>query len=250
VLGIIIQARLGSTRLPRKVLKPFLGKKGILQIIIENIILRFNDIPIIVATTDNKNDLEIVKLCETLGVNCYRGSEHDVLNRFIRAAEVFSITKIIRICSDNPFLDLDDLSNLIIEMNKRSIDYFSYSLSDNTPVIKSHYGFWAEGVSLKALKIAAVRTNETVYLEHVTNYIYTHPEYFSIYLQKVEDSLELFEDIRLTVDTQEDFVIAQAIYSIYIECKFQNKIELLEKIQKNPRWRKSMIKQISKYSKK
>lgn len=250
MLGIIIQARLGSTRLPRKVLKPFIDNKGILQIIIEKIQSGFNDIPIVVATSDNEIDFEIVKLCKTLGVNYHRGSENDVLNRFIETAKKFNLNKIVRICADNPFIDLEDLANLVIEMDKRSVDYLSYSLSDGTPVIQSHYGFWGEGISLKALESVAKLTNEAIYLEHVTNYIYTHPEHFSINTNKIENSLETIKNIRLTVDNHEDFITAQEIYSMYLQSNFKNKTELLLEIQKNPRWINTMSKQISKNLKK
>lgn len=95
-------------------------------------------------------------------------------------------------------------------------DYFCYSLSDGTPSILTHYGYWGEGVLLSALKKTKKTTSEAFYREHVTNYIYTHPETFEI--EKIEINKEIQEnETRLTIDTQEDFNIASAIYQEMVD---------------------------------
>ncbi|MDB4710952.1 hypothetical protein OAF16_04405, partial [Flavobacteriales bacterium] len=103
--GIIIQARTGSTRLPNKIILPFYKEKGILELIVERI-NKYTDIPIVVATTKNPKDDAIVKIASKNGVGCYRGSENNVLSRFIETAKKNNFKNIIRICADNPFLDI------------------------------------------------------------------------------------------------------------------------------------------------
>jgi spore coat polysaccharide biosynthesis protein SpsF len=103
-IAIIIQARTGSTRLANKMLKPFYQNQTILQIIIENL-KRDIDLPIILATTNNPNDDCLEQVAEENGIFCFRGSEENVLQRFIDAAHQYQVDVIIRVCADNPFLN-------------------------------------------------------------------------------------------------------------------------------------------------
>ena len=102
--GIIIQARLGSTRLPRKILKEFYGEKTLLETVISNL-QKVAGVKIIVATSVNPNNDELESFLNKRDITVFRGSEDDVLSRFIGAAEANGIDGIVRICSDNPFLD-------------------------------------------------------------------------------------------------------------------------------------------------
>ena len=97
MLGIIIQARLGSTRLPNKMLMPFYEQKGILELLIKRLQNEFNHIPIVVATTNKYQDVKIIELCKRLDVHSFAGDENDVLERFIRAGDYYQFDKIIRI---------------------------------------------------------------------------------------------------------------------------------------------------------
>lgn len=219
---IIIQARTGSTRLPNKMLTPFHQGKGILQILLERIKNEFPDDfdKIIVATTTNSGDDKIVELCERLNVSYFRGSEDDVLQRFIDAAKHFGADKIVRICADNVFLDIKLLRVLYENLGKNDCDYLSYCKSDGTPSIKTHYGFWSEGTTLKSLESIVDATDDKLYHEHVTNYIYSHPNYYTIHLQKIDETIagiEKHDDFRLTIDTADDFQISQEIYSFLYE---------------------------------
>lgn len=219
MIGIIIQARLGSTRLPQKMIIPFYSSKGILETIISRIIQRKFNFPIILATTANPKDDVIEKIASDAGIKHFRGSEDNVLDRFIKAGEQYKIDKIIRICADNPFLDLNALEYLAKSFINRDVDYWCYALSDNTPTIKTHYGFWAEGVKLSALKKVKDYTKDSLFLEHVTNYIYSNPNNFSIHFEPIEKIIEEQQSIRLTVDTQEDFKLCQKVYSSLISNK-------------------------------
>ena len=209
--GIIIQARTGSTRLPSKMVLPFYGDNGILDILLSRLGRCELADNIIVATTKATYDDVICDLTLSHGLKCYRGDEEDVLDRFIQAARNYNISKIIRICADNPFLDIESLNSLIRTCKNLDADYVSFCTGDHTPTIKTHYGFWAEYVSLSALEYVARETNEKVYHEHVTNYIYTHCDDFKIILNMIPSDLEK-RTIRLTIDTLADFHIQQKIF--------------------------------------
>jgi spore coat polysaccharide biosynthesis protein SpsF (cytidylyltransferase family) len=250
MLGIILQARTGSTRLPNKMILPFFEEKGIL----ETILIRLKDanlhVPIVLATTTNKSDdiLETIALSNEIPV--FRGSESNVLDRFIKAGEKFNFTKIIRVCADNPLLDLFALKRQIDLFEMSEVDYLCFALNNNTPTIKTHYGFWTEGVKMSSLKKVADVTDEPLFLEHVTNYIYTHPNEFSIQFEKIDAKIERENNIRLTIDTIEDFKLVQKIYGqlknhrITIEAD-----EIVEFIKNNSEYIEIMTNEINKNTK-
>ena len=105
-LGIIIQARTGSTRLPSKMILPFYGNDGILSILLSRLTLCKLADSIIVETSSLSPDDAICYLVREHRVKCFRGDENEVLDRFIQAARYYGISKIIRFCADNPFLDI------------------------------------------------------------------------------------------------------------------------------------------------
>jgi spore coat polysaccharide biosynthesis protein SpsF len=246
-IGIIIQARTGSTRLPEKMLLPFYNKKGIL----ENLLLRIREhlfnVPVLVATTTNKNDDTIEQIAKNNGISVYRGSEDDVLDRFIKAAEFLKIEKIIRICADNPFLDINALKIQIADFLEQDVDYWYYAKRDNTPTIKTHYGFWTEGVTLTTLKKIDSLTKEKLFHEHVTNYIYTYPDCFKLHAQLIPIEIEKETNIRLTIDTKEDFELAKSIYSLLIKNQTEFNPELIVSfIKSNKDWLILMENEINK----
>lgn len=212
-VGIIIQARTGSTRLPNKMVLPFYDNQGILEILLKRLCARFGEIKVIVATTNNINDDIIESVANGLGLNCFRGDEQDVLGRFIAAAREFKIDKIIRICADNPFLDMDALEILIRKFEEVDCDYLAYSTVDNIPTIQTHIGFWAEAVKLKTLMNIDQSTTDIIFHEHVTNYIYTNSEKFDIFYLKIPKFLNFNNRIRLTLDTQVDFDLQRKIFT-------------------------------------
>ncbi|MEA4994965.1 MAG: glycosyl transferase family 2 [Petrimonas sp.] len=207
---IIIQARTGSKRLPNKMIKSFYNDKSLLEITIER--LKSLNIPIIVATTKEKNDDAIESIAISKDVLVFRGDENDVLSRFIEAATKFNVEKIIRICADNPLLDLSSILDLKNSFTESNVDYWCFATHDKTPTIKTHYGFWGEGVTINALKRIKELTSENLYREHVTNYIYTHPDKFSIHYEIINPIIER-NKLRLTLDTKNDFELIRKIYS-------------------------------------
>jgi spore coat polysaccharide biosynthesis protein SpsF (cytidylyltransferase family) len=211
--GIIIQARTQSTRLPDKVILPFYNGECILEIILKRFIEAFPGIPLIVATGSGTADDRIESIVNKYPpVRIFRGNDSNVLKRFIDAAEFYNITSIMRVCSDNLFIDMKLAEHLLSLGIIIQADYLSYKLEGDLPVIRSHQGFYTELVSLDALKRTAIYTNERTYLEHVTNYLYSHPKQFKIYLELVPDLLLSAKDIRLTIDAPEDFENSLTVY--------------------------------------
>lgn len=208
----IIQARLSSTRLPNKVILPFWNGKTILNLLIEKL-KQFKDCHIILATSDLPTNLPLVDVAKKADISYFQGSENDVLQRFIDAAESQNAEHIIRICADNPFLDANALEELLHEIQStENYDYISF-LVNGCPSIKTHFGFWAEYVTLSTLKKVRISTTESLYHEHVTNYIYTNPNQFNIKWLSPAACAENRHDIRLTIDTINDFNNAQTIYA-------------------------------------
>lgn len=212
-IKIILQARTGSSRLPKKMIMPFCEGKSVLTLLLERLKDNFGNKDIIVATTLEKGDDRIVELSEKLNIPVSRGSETDVLQRFIETAEKYKASKIVRICADNLFLDIESLKLLVDSFRNDDFnDYVSFCKSDGTPSIRTHYGFWAEAVTLNALKKVSSLTNEKIYHEHVTNYIYGNPEIFKCRFLRIDPKVESKENLRLTMDTEKDFLTQQFIY--------------------------------------
>lgn len=210
---IIIQARTGSTRLPRKMILPFYENEGIFSLLLKKLTSAFDKNDIILATSTNPNNDILVEIAERYEVNYYRGSENDVLQRFIDAAKEFEAENIIRVCADNPFLDVFYIELLVEKFEKFNCDYLSYITSDGTPSIKTHYGFWAEAVKLSALEKVRELTNENLYHEHVTNFIYANRDIFDVNFFEIIPQIDKHKDIRLTIDTQVDFDIQKDIFN-------------------------------------
>lgn len=210
-LGIILQARTGSTRMPEKVILPFYQEQSILDLLLEKV--KKLQLPLVLATTTNPADDRICKLAENHEVTVFRGSENDVLDRFIQTAKQNNISKIIRVCADNPFLDFAGIQTLITEFGKSDADYLSFQLAGNQPSILTHFGFWTEAVRLDALEKAQKLTSEKLYHEHVTNFVYGNPELFNVHFIPADQLVYSRTDIRMTLDTPEDFEIQQQLYA-------------------------------------
>ena len=210
-LGIILQARTGSTRMPEKVILPFFQDQSILDLLLEK--TKKLNVPVVLATTGNPFDDRICTLAEKHQVQVFRGSENDVLDRFIQAAKQNHFSKIIRVCADNPFLDVAGMKKLIDEFSDSKADYLGFQLAGNKPSILTHFGFWTEAVRLDALEKAQNLTFEKLYHEHVTNFIYGNPDLFNVQFIPADPLVFSRTDIRMTLDTPEDFEIQQQIFA-------------------------------------
>lgn len=199
--GCIIQARMTSSRLPGKVLRTidFENDVCVLEQVIERVKRVSQLDTIIVATTINQDDDEVVALSKKLGVETYRGSESDVLERFFEAATLHGLDQVMRITSDCPFLDPDILASLIDLFNEEKSDYASNCIRRTFP-----HGMDCEILNYDLLKWMYDNTTESFYREHVTSYVTSHQQDFRI------GSLEDTEDhsgIRVTVDTVNDYIL-------------------------------------------
>jgi spore coat polysaccharide biosynthesis protein SpsF len=248
--GIIIQARMGSSRLPEKVLLPFYNQKSILQLLVERLLTYNKNLPIVIATSYQSEDDPIADLAFKLRVPIFRGEEYDVLKRFIECAGNFGFKQIIRVCADNPFLDLDLLDKLINISQGENLDYSSYQLCDNLPAIRSHWGIFAEYTTLEALNKVSIATPDAFYHEHVTNFIYSHPDLFNLKWLNAPQNVYDRLDIRLTIDTSEDFISMQRLYAFLVESKkvitFENILHVLTLF---PEIQRSMQAQIGRFQK-
>jgi len=213
-VAIIIQARNGSTRLPEKMILDFYQSKGIFEIILENLLQTFDSKKIILATTTSPNDDILVEIARQKGINFFRGSENDVLQRFIKAAENFDVKNIVRVCADNPFLMPEYIKELTLYPD---YDYVSQALPDQTPVIQTHWGLFAEFTTVETLLKIDKYTDHPLYREHVTNYIYTHPEKFKIKYLPLPEEIQNKQKIRLTLDTKDDFDLLKNIYNQWVK---------------------------------
>lgn len=242
-IAFIIQARLGSTRLPNKIIRPFWNEQSIIDILIERL-KKFSGCPSILATSTQPVNELLVEIAKKHSINFFVGSENDVLNRFIDAADAFNIQKIIRVCSDNPFLNTNALQLLLTTARDSNADYIGFQVND-TPSIKTHFGFWAEFVTTNALKMVNSATLEPIYREHVTNFIYSHPEQFKIQWLPTPLCLQGRHDIRLTIDTLADYQNTQTIYkNIYASIDNPRIEDIVDYIDSNPQYLSVMKQEI------
>ena len=226
---------------------PFAGK-SILAIQLDK--LKHLDYPIIVATSTNKADDTIESMCQKMDVECVRGSEQDVLDRFLYTLRQHPSTNVVRICSDNPFLDIGLMQQMIENHLESDSDYTSYVYKE-TPVMLTHFGFFAEIVKAEALqKLDSMTIDKAVCREHVTNCLYTDPENFSINFIPLDESEFSTKRIRLTIDTPEDFSMAEDIFTT-LEKKHQafNYKHVVEYLNENQEILSYMEKQIKRNSK-
>jgi spore coat polysaccharide biosynthesis protein SpsF (cytidylyltransferase family) len=217
-IGIIIQARLSSQRLLNKVIRPIFMDKSILDIIIMRLKKMNSHLPIIIATGDFEKNKELFSYASQNNILFFSGSEDDVLERFIQCSKEFKLQKVLRVCADNPFLDYQLAENLISISLSGGYDYVSYSVN-NKPAILSHYGFFSEAVSYNGLVKAHSKSANDSDKEHVTPYIYNHPEEFSLMLKQAPIEITNEEKIRLTVDTETDFENAAKILENVVAAK-------------------------------
>lgn len=124
MITFIVQARTGSTRMPNKILLPFHEGKSILDLLIKKL-KQVDNTKVVIATSVNPNCDAIEQVAELHQVACYRGSENDVLQRFIDATESNGAEQIIRVCSDNPFLELASIKRLVERAQGCNDDYIS-----------------------------------------------------------------------------------------------------------------------------
>ena len=203
----IIQARMSSTRLPGKVLK-VAGGRTILDRIFERANKANTLNEVIVATTTDPSDEAIVRACKKIGVQVFRGSLQDVLDRYYQAATVFKADIIVRITADCPLIDpalIDDVVNAL------TLNHADYACNRLPPPFTRTYpiGLDVEACTFSALEQAWRNAVEKHEREHVLPYLYSVPGRFKVVQQNYEPDLG---HLRWTLDTPEDLVLLRRIY--------------------------------------
>jgi spore coat polysaccharide biosynthesis protein SpsF len=200
----VVQARTGSTRLPGKVLLPLLGQP-ILTRVVRRAARAASLDEVIVATTTSPNDDPIVDLARREGWGVTRGSEADLLDRYVEAAREHDADVIVRITSDCPLLDPAIVDETVGALEGGAWDYASSSLEPRT----YPRGLDVEVVGRNALERAWREDANPGWREHATPYIYRHPESFR--LLRVPAPAD-YSRHRWCVDTPEDYELVRRIY--------------------------------------
>lgn len=215
-VGIVIQARMGSTRLPGKVLKPLAGKPMLARII-HRLQLCKNASLVIVATSDLAQDDPVAELSEGEGALVFRGSEVDVLDRYYQCAKHFRLDHIVRATGDNPFVDPEEGDRLIAYHLENGFDYSS-SFDGGLPV-----GIGLEIMLFDALEKSWRDGQEAHHREHVNEYILENRNSFSMssFQSPPEKSAP---ELSFTIDTDEQFLFADGLI---LKHQDQNDIEAL-----------------------
>lgn len=221
----VIQARMGSTRLPGKVMKRLSDRT-----VLGHVITRCQAIPsvskVIVATTVLKEDIAIYEEALNYNVSAYRGSKDNVLSRYYEASREAKSDVVVRITSDCPLLDPNVSDEVIRFFLENDFDYVSTGLSGSFP-----RGLDTEVFTFEALEKAYREASVDYEFEHVTPYIYQHLEKFKVYAyQNLKDQSQY----RLTLDTHEDWKLISNVYEELYRGDIFRLTDILELLERNP----------------
>ncbi len=201
-IDCIIQARLGSTRLPGKILKEIKGKPMVSYVLEQASKSKYIN-KVIIASTTNPYDKKLIEKVKELGYNVYIGSENDVLDRYYQTAKHFGTKVIVRVTSDCPLIDPEVIDKVIEAFQKNECDYCSNVQPPTYPD-----GLDVEIFSFKALEIAWNEAKLMSEREHVTPFIWKNQDKFKIFNVINEKD---YSHLRITVDEMEDFELITKI---------------------------------------
>jgi spore coat polysaccharide biosynthesis protein SpsF len=196
---------MGSSRLPGKSFMNLLGEP-LIKRVIDRITCSKKLNKIVLATTKHKRDDILEEYCLKEGIECFRGSENNVLERVVMAAKFYSIINIVELHGDNPFLDGSIIDEAIIKYENLKCDYISNTIEKSYPM-----GLRVQVFSTEALDNIYNTVNDPAVEEHVSNYFYENPDIFKIENVNAPNQINR-PHIRLTVDTEEDFQFVSNIY--------------------------------------
>lgn len=191
----VIQARMNSARLPGKVLMPIRGDKPMLQYLVEEALTVPTISKLIVATSAEPSDDPIAELCEKIDVDCYRGPLYDVLKRFAGAALKYKADHVVRLTGDCPFNKSYHIHEVIVS---HLAGMYDYTRDKGFPD-----GMDVEVIRAESLYRADREAIDPYDREHVTPYIYHHPEIFTIgmFINPMGEQ----DNIKLSIDTREEY---------------------------------------------
>ncbi len=223
----IIQARTGSSRLPGKVLLPLRGVPILTHVVERTRRAGLVD-EVVVATTRLAADDAIAALARESGWALWRGSETDLLERYVEAAQANAADVVVRITSDCPLIDPELVDEVVRALSTTGADYASNTLEPRT----YPRGLDVEAMTTAALQRASAEDTDPTWREHATPYIYRHPELFR--LTRVA-SPEDHSDHRWCVDTSEDLDLVRRIYDVVQSERFGWR-EVLDLVLAHPDW--------------
>ena len=222
----IIQARMGSTRLPGKAMKEVLGKP-LLQHMIERVTESKFVYEFVVTTSIEEKDIIIEKLCDRLNITCFRGSEEDVLDRYYQCAKSFKPIPeyIVRLTSDCPLHDPNVIDFCVQKFLETKVDFMTNSFE---PLFED--GFDVEIFTFSALEKAWKNTTMKSEREHLTPYIKNSPG-FKIYKEKYCTNY----NYKLSVDSPSDFELVKQIFEkLYISNEMFRFEDVMNLLKNNP----------------
>lgn len=207
--GVIIQARMSSTRLPGKVMRLLAGEP-VLYHVVERVKRTRGIDTVIVATTVEKEDDAIVRFCEERGYANFRGSRDDVLSRYLEASHAYELDEIVRITSDCPLVDPDIVSELLERFHSGAYDY----MSNFTPGERTFpRGLDCEVCTYTALEKAHAGAHESYEREHVTPFMYENKTgEFTVGPMLAARGIYARPRYRLTLDYDEDYRLFEHLY--------------------------------------
>jgi spore coat polysaccharide biosynthesis protein SpsF len=202
----VVQARMGSQRFPGKMLAP-LGGRPVLEWVLRRVLMAHEiDIVVLATSVDQAND-GLAAAADTLGVRVVRGDEHDVLSRFVEAAQTTGASWIVRVCADNPFVDPAEIDRLVRFGRTSSVDY----TFNHVNRLGNRYadGFGAEMVRADVLSEVGREAHDPTDREHVTTFLWRQPDRYRVATVPAPLALQ-FPELRFDVDTPADLVRLEA----------------------------------------
>ncbi|MDP2950879.1 MAG: glycosyltransferase family protein [bacterium] len=226
MITAIIQARTTSSRLPNKVLMN-IEEKPMVFWVLKRVAKAKTIKQIILAIPEGRDNDALEYFAKENKILCYRGSENDVLSRYYEAAKQFKATTIVRITADCPFIDPKIIDQVVSAHKHSKVDYTSNVIERTFP-----QGFDVEVFSFKALEEAYFKAEGNFRREHVTPYFYENPNCFKLHNVIAKKELSRPE-LRLTVDTKEDFEMTEKVYS-HFKNKMFYALDLIKYLDSRP----------------
>lgn len=225
--AILIQARLGSTRFPKKIIKDIDGKT-VIEYMIDRLLKVFKKKNIIINTTNSVKDNKLVVIAKRNKLLYFRGSENNVLDRYLKCSKKFNVKNIIHLTSDCPLVDVD----LLIRMKrifekKKKLDYFANTYppeSSNFPD-GSDIEIYKQKSLIKLSKMSDKKEDK----EHVTNFFWKNPNTFNVQILKSNKNLSLF---KYSLDYENELFLIREIIKISkkkkIKLNYRNIVKIIK----------------------
>lgn len=227
----VIQARMGSQRLPNKVMMPLAGKPLLIRLY-ERVRASKLTNRIVVATTTEKNDDTVVELCINNKIKYYRGSENDLLDRHYKAAFEHSPSAVVKIPSDCPLIDPNIIDKVLKHYinNSNNFDFVSNLHPPSYPD-----GNDVEVISMDALKVAWQNAKRKLEREHTTPYFWENPDKYRIGNVLWETGRDYSMSHRFTIDYPEDYQFIKKVYDeLFDETRMFTLDDILELLDRKP----------------